>query len=386
MVLSRTKLTAILICISLAAVMVFESQSAASYSTYLLALTVCWGFSAWSGLLKESFFWVFLGILGYTVLGCLWSEVFVWRDLLSVVTRALLVFTFVIGIAECNAKMNLLPDISRVLLLVGGFVVALTLINYFVLVPEDGRLRGLGQLDSHNIGALVYSTILILAIDRFRHEGHWHWMTVSIVVAALCISAIVLSGSRNSWISLIIGLFVLVIAYNTADMRRFLKLLAGAMFCLGIVVLGLIVNDSIASIVFPRGDSFRFVIWQSVISDTISSNIFFGHGTLTDDDVVIEGIGKFKHAHSLYFSTFYKGGLLGLTLVVLTIAYTVRSLLNNLRHPDAKLALGILALALVSYIFDSHQLIDKVGASWLMLWLPVGTGLSFIWKKKEVDS
>ncbi len=109
-------------------------------------------------------------------------------------------------------------------------------------------------------------------------------------------------------------------------------------------------------------------------------NILIGHDVLTNDHILVEGTREFKHSHNLYLSVFYKGGLIALSMLFLIIFTVLRILLQNFSNSDAKLALAILALALPSYVFDSHQVMDKVGAVWYMLWLPTGISLSLAWK------
>ena len=377
---SREELLSLLVILSLSAVVILESQSAASYPTYFLALAVFLGASHWTKLLTTPLFWMIFGMLGYLVLSCIWSDDMIWREMLSIFIRALLVFSFVIAVAECCMRPIFLPDLCRKLSIVGGVIVCLSLINYFWLVPADGRLQGFGQLDAHNIGALVFGVILIFSIHTFLNERAIFWKVIASLFAIFCALAIVLSGSRNGWFSALIGTATLLMAYFICQVRRFIIVFSSFIGCIVLLLMGLVFMDSFKDLLLPRGDSFRLSIWSSAIVSTLDQNILIGHGVLTNDNILVEGTREFKHSHNLYLSVFYKGGLIALSMLFLIIFTVLRILLQNFSNSDAKLALAILALALPSYVFDSHQVMDKVGAVWYMLWLPTGISLSLAWK------
>ena len=101
---------------------------------------------------------------------------------------------------------------------------------------------------------------------------------------------------------------------------------------------------------------------------------------LSDNDITAGGI-TFIHPHSMYLSVFFQGGLVGVVLFAVVVIGTLRELLRHYDHADAKLALGILGIALPAYLLDGHELIDKVGSTWLLFWMPVAISLGFRWSQ-----
>ncbi|MCY3623633.1 MAG: hypothetical protein OXH68_18230, partial [Gammaproteobacteria bacterium] len=81
------------------------------------------------------------------------------------------------------------------------------------------------------------------------------------------------------------------------------------------------------------------------------------------------------HPHNLYLAVAHQSGLLGLTLMVTVIAVSAHTLFKYYDEPAAKLGLAIWAMALPGYLLDGHELVDKVGWTWLLFWLPVGIAL-----------
>jgi hypothetical protein len=88
----------------------------------------------------------------------------------------------------------------------------------------------------------------------------------------------------------------------------------------------------------------------------------------------------------MYVAVFFQGGIIGLLLFALLTVATLRTLLLEYQQPSAKLALGLLALALVSYLLDGHELVDKVGETWFLYWLSLGLALGIQWTRFVEDS
>ena len=62
--------------------------------------------------------------------------------------------------------------------------------------------------------------------------------------------------------------------------------------------------------------------------------------------------------------------------MLLVVASTLNALLRHHARPEAKLGLAICALALPGYLLDGYELVDKIGWTWLLFWLPVAIGIA----------
>ena len=154
------------------------------------------------------------------------------------------------------------------------------------------------------------------------------------------------------------------------------------MLSLVVVVTGVaLLNDQLTSLLLPRGDSFRLQIWSAAL-EQVQGNWFAGLGILTQDDLEIGGL-VFHHPHSMYLSLLYQGGIVALGLYVGLIGWTLVTLIRNYEYADAKLALSILALALTAHLLDGHELVDKVGSSWFLIWLPVAMAVGLRWAEPD---
>jgi O-antigen ligase len=246
--------------------------------------------------------------------------------------------------------------------------------------PLHGRLNGLGQLDTQVIAALVYGVVLIFVFDVVMTDRSVGWRAVAALSALVVAYAVYLSDSRNAWVSVLVGVGVFVLAHVVKSSQRFIASVASLAVVLAVVVASLVINDSTRGFVLPRGYSYRPEIWSAAIDRIAEGNIWVGLGINTPDDYLIRDI-TFFHPHSMYLSIVHQAGLVALALTIVLLGLVFRSLMRNYRSLDAKFALGVLGIALSAYLLDGHELIDKVGPTWLLFWLPVAIALGFDWSQ-----
>ena len=258
--------------------------------------------------------------------------------------------------------------------LIGSATALAALVNFAVTTPADGRLNGLGQLDTHAVAALVFGVALMFVIQSLFLETSREWRWAAWLAVLILVLVIGQSDSRNAWVSVLIGGIVMILAWCIEDRRKFFGALLSCGLILGLALTALYIDTDTRDLVFPRGDSFRLAIWSRALEAVWADHMVFGLGIATNDDLLIESV-RFQHAHNLYLSVLYQGGLIALIGFAMIIANTLRSLYSYYGHVDAKLALGILSLALSSYLLDGDELIDKIRESWFLFWLPFALAL-----------
>ncbi|MEE4282270.1 MAG: O-antigen ligase family protein [Pseudomonadales bacterium] len=373
---------AILIVCCFVAVLLLPSQSRASYPTYILAIVMLVSFASWRDVFQLPLVRWIVALLVWLCLSVFWSEPFVLREAISVWTRSILILAFVVAAAECQLRGQLQRWMSTALTWVGCLAVLASLINFFVTDPADGRLNGLGQLDTHVIAALVYGTMVLFVWRAAQSTSNTLLRLAALAVALLMIWAVFLSDSRNAWVSLVIGLAVFGVAQWCKDVRQFLTAVISVGVLGGVVLLILITSETTRELLLPRGDSFRIAIWTETFNAVVRDSLLFGRGILTSDDISI-GAMNFFHPHNMYLALLHQGGIVALVLFGAVIVLTLMQLLRNYDSLEAKLMLGVLALALSAYLLDGHELVDKVGDTWLLFWFPVGIALGFGWRIRD---
>ena len=371
----RVPISATLLVLSLASMFVLTSQSGSSLPTYVLAVYTLAGYRRWSGLW---FNWVFLlsvTVALYIAATSLWSTPFDARAALSQVTRALLGLCFVVAVAEGFRVDWFRGRMTAALALCGGGAACAAVVMFLADPPADGRLNGLGQLDAHIRAALCFGVSLVCALAWLTETRSASWRAVAAVVAVFLAVAVAFSGSRNAWVSVSFG----CLAYVTCRYAPERGLLAACGAALALVLAALAAAlwfDPTRDALLSRGDSYRPDIWAEILRRVLDQGLWFGNGVLSDDSVSVGGL-VMPHPHNLYLAVLFQGGVVGLTLFLCVVALSLRTLLAHIEEREAKLALGIFAIALPAYLLDGYELVDKIGWTWLLFWLPVAisTGL-----------
>ncbi|MCR9276602.1 MAG: O-antigen ligase family protein [Pseudomonadaceae bacterium] len=375
----------VLIVVCLVSVLLLSSQSAASYGTYILALSMLFGFSAWKDVFQVRLCWLIVALIGYLSLSSFWSEPFEFREFVSVATRGLLTFLFVVALAECQLRGQLQRWLGRAFAVVGFVAVVAAIVVFFVEAPQDGRLNGLGQLDNHVVAALVWAVLIVFALHLILREPSGSWKLLGWLSLCAYVFAVVLSDSRTAWIAALLGSVTYVLASFLNSAQRFTQLVVAVGVLVFVLVCLAAIVPGLADLLFPRGWSFRPEIWQASLEKIGSSGWLFGLGVLTSDDFPIDGI-VFAHSHNMYLSVLYQGGIVGLGLFLLVLFVTASTFLRFFVDQDSKLGLSILTVAASAYLLDGHELIDKVGDTWFLVWMPVGLAMGLAWRPETTPA
>ena len=373
----RIQWMAVLVVSCLVAVFLFESQSAASYPTYFLALAMLATAAKWSDVFRLLIVRCIAFLLLWLLMSTAWSTPVDPRAALSTLTRASLLFLFVIAVGECQLRGQMQHWMGRALALSGTVAMSGALIHFIITDPVDGRLNGLGQLDTHIIAALVFGVVMLFGLRLLMTETDWIWRAIATVCIGLAIACIALSDSRTAWVAVTAGAMTYVGAFLIRDVRQLMLSMTVMVFLAATAFLVLIANDAVREMVLPRGDSFRLAIW-SHFSEQIMLHPLIGSGVTTEDRIEIGGI-IFHHPHNVYLSLLFQGGLLALVGYLSVLLMCLHVVGQCYEHPDAKLVLSMLTLSSLAFLLDGHAVIDKVGEMWFLLWLPVGICVGLYW-------
>lgn len=376
----RIELIGWLLLMCFAAVLLLSSQSGASIVTYLLALVVIASYRMWVDLARNDLFMFVVAILVYLSLSVFWSDPWSWRDFGSMLVRVLLVCSFIVAMALVQLRGQVQLWLRRVMVMVGGSAALVAVGNYLLWPPEDGRLNGLGQLDAHVIAALIYGFVVIMALQACLRETGLMWRVPAAMTILVAGYAIYASDSRNAWVSVALGLCVLLLAERIRERDRFRSGVIMVGMLAGIALLLLFVNETTQAMLLPRGTSFRPEIWDQAFARIFDGHAWFGLGINTDNNFLVPGL-VILHPHNLYLSVLYQGGFVALGMFLLVLWKTLHELLLAYDEADAKLALGLLGMALPAYMLDGHELLDKIGSTWFLIWLPVAIAVGFRWSR-----
>ena len=367
----------IAVCLFLTCVLYFlvEGGSANSFPTYLISLAMV----PLVFLFPEQFRRFDLPLLGlatlfltYMGLSVSWSES--GESVAKHLGFVLLVIGFSLSIAVVMTRFRwALYWLSLVIILAAvincGYSLYLHYANpEFQPLPEP-RLYALGRLSNPVISALSYGFVVVLCAHMVMTRERMIAKIVFAEIALLLIGGIVLTWTRGVWLGLTAALIVGILLQYPGHRKK--QLIAIAAVCLGI---GVIVLASLGpDILVKRALSFRPEIWAEFIARTLAANPLIGLGLTTDSVFHLASEPEpFKHPHSLFVSTFYYGGFIGLVLYLSMLMLAAIRVVQFEQHPIKVLAGMLLTFGVVATLVDGNEILVKVNHLWLLIWFPIG--------------
>ncbi len=254
---------------------------------------------------------------------------------------------------------------------------------------EDKFTMNFGVLH-HNLTAKFVSFLSLLIMGLSWSSKKTGFLLLIFASLFICYLAVLATASRGA----ILGLVTVfaVVCFAARD-RNCLVMLAAAVCAFGgfkavenhfeaIAPNAQDVEVSVDSFL-DRKDSGRLQFWGRLLQRVDSDEYLFGTGYLTYDGC-IEHPRWFPHAHGLYMSSFFHGGLVSLGLhVAIVLAVLVKG------WQAAKVG-KYMVLIFLSYMFipalvDGKTLIfmdHKYHIDMLLFWSPVAVSISYLNKKE----
>jgi O-antigen ligase len=341
-----------------------------AFATYLVGIAIIFmaglGQINFRSLLQPV--WVLAGLLlVYLVVAANWAAG--GEGLAKHAGYALLIATFLLGL-RYSVQSN--PAFLTWFLLVAvacGTASAALSLQLHVALPDyqplpEPRLYGFGRLNNPMISAVSYGFVLVCAVHlATQTRQNWHWALL-LLAGVVLLAAIALTGTRVVWLAIAIAAGMIV----AQQVQRFaLAAFAGVLIGIGVLAIALLGWEEVTR----RALSFRPEIWQEFLARTLAANIWIGAGSGSDASWAAEA-ETFKHAHSIFMSTFYYGGILGLVLLLGMLGCCCQQLRASTMGPLRNLTTALLAYGVTIGLFDGDAILTKIDQQWWLLWFPVG--------------
>ena len=291
---------------------------------------------------------------------------------------AFLLLSFVLGIGVISSQY---PDFLRWLLLV--LVLSATIscgysIFLYFYLPDyqpliEDRLYALGRLRNPVIAALSYGIAVTVCANLLLLHSHWMRFLWSLCLAILLLG-ILLTETRSVWLGLMVSIPASVLLQKNIPLKT-RTIIVGGFFLIVIITIAATWFTGYWDEVRHRAMSFRPEIWMKTLHDTYQANLILGNGIASNSELTIGDL-TFQHAHSIYFSTFFYGGLVGIALLLALIGVCFRELIRPAMTPLLVLALSTFLFAVSSLLIDGDRLLEKIDFHWLVFWLPVALCLA----------
>lgn len=289
----------------------------------------------------------------------------------------LLILTFIIGFLIVSIEIPWFLTTFMVVTVGAALVSAIFSIGFYFYLDYqplvENRLYALGRLQNPVISAISYGSILCLCLSLIATTKEKGLRTVTILIALTLVVAILLTGTRGAWIGLAAAV-ASIIFFRPWRSRR--QLVISLMIFAGLIgLIGTILYlTGYADAITKRSFSFRPEIWQATIDHWLAGNLLIGSGLHSVIDLYIPP-NTFQHPHSIYFSTLYYGGIIGLACLFAVIGRMFWVLGNRADTQVRDLAFPLLAFGVTTLSFDGNKIIEKVDFLWFCFWLPIALTL-----------
>jgi O-antigen ligase len=327
---------------------------------------------------NDPLFWVASSLLLYLGVSGIWSVEPSLRDFLQIWMRLVIGVCFILAIARAVIELEDFElYLSRVIVIAALVSAAICILVYYASEPTGhGRMYGLFRLNNAGKAGHLYAAALPFVIGGLLGDrGHWRSVTFAALIAT--VFAIALTGTRAAWLGGALGLLSYTVAIVKPKASFYVATMAAGC-AVGLAFLAVAVKypePGIADLLLPRGDSYRLAIWSAHAQGIWNGQWLFGQGSLTQQALVPAQDMSFRGAHNMYLSVAERGGLLALALMLATMLWSAARCITRLDLPLARLALSLLLIGAVVFLFSGDRLIDKLGLVWFVLWLPAGIAI-----------
>ena len=316
---------------------------------------------------------ILLGVSG------LWSSGASLADHAQIWARLIAAVGFLLIVAHSVANQHGFTTYLRHIIILAALLSALVCIAQYIVDPpfQSWRMKGLFRLNNPGkAGHQFAATLPFLAVSFLLGQGRWRLLAALAIFC--CIVVVILTGTRAAWIGSFVGMLALALASLQMTRARFLALLAlGTVVVTCLFIYASMHPESwLHTFLLPRGDSYRYAIWQTHIEQIASGAWLVGTGALTEQPFLTIADQSLRGAHNLYLSTAEQTGVIGLALFLSITAWTAWRLLSQLERASARLGFSLLVTGCVLFTFNGDRLIDKVNLVWFVLWLPVAIAVA----------
>ena len=216
--------------------------------------------------------------------------------------------------------------------------------------PSSGTVARISSLHSNpnTYGFIISIAIISLLVLNKSFKFNTLFLIASFVLLTW---ALILTGSRSSWITCFLGLFIFsCMNFKTWQIKKILPYFLTILMVLTASVISLtyVKNKSLERALYSKTINYRIEIWQGYFEE-IKQKPLFGHSKQAgpirfDSNKQIAG-----HAHNIFIQTLYCLGIYGLILIVLLFFVSFYKLYKS---PKYKELIPIFSLIPIVGLFD----------------------------------
>ncbi|MEX0163064.1 O-antigen ligase family protein [Pseudomonas brassicacearum] len=323
-------------------------------------IAVCLRPSALKELIGEPIFVALLMFAGWALISLSWAPE--TENIARPIKIALhTVFLFV----GCYLLVRYRSDLLHPLLFCAATVALIaTLYNLYAfaqIYQPQMRLIGSGAFDNPLLASHLYGFFCVywLSLSMLWKNRHIFWLTVP--AALVMFTAVVATGSRTPLVALCAAaIWIGVLCWNRRSLALFSLLIIG----------GGVTGVLFYEMIFARGDSYRFEIWQ-IILQAIAEHPWIGHGYGADLEVD-PGIGyMLAEPHNFALGVLYYVGIIGFVPWIFFQAWSLLSSWRYRAQPLLVVASTWLVYGMAAGLTEGGGILSRPKEHWFLLWIPL---------------
>ena len=310
-----------------------------------------------------------------------WANNFRFSDISKYGRRVLYVLIFL------GVTMHLVqtyPHFIQRLLMVLCWTAAIFAVGYLVFYYSQhpfphSRLFGFGQLSNPIMASSVYGIASIACLYLLQQQHAVKTKLLYLGMSVFFFLYMLLTQSRGpllAWGITIFGWTILESgSHKTGKGSYHNKLWVVLVLILAsALVLFMLYPDFLKSRIL-RAETYRLKVWKQSLLQAEEA-IYFGHGLDADTRVMVSGEeGKNKlwihHHHSVYLTTLFYGGIIGLLLLIALVGAAIWQGLTRRGKPQKFPVTCMLVFGALCIVTDGYTLIDHPKPVWIFFWFPI---------------
>ncbi|MBQ6795247.1 MAG: O-antigen ligase family protein [Clostridia bacterium] len=252
------------------------------------------------------------------------------------------------SVVPYNEKELKVFEYVQVALLV--IIIVATLADDALGIADRETLTVFGQVSDPNyfVGFLVFPLSVVL-----EKTIKSRWRIFYIILVAVGIYTVFLSGSRGGLLAIIITVIAFAVIYPEGIHNKVLVMIAllGGMLALWVLLSPILPEHivermSVEAVVETRG-TYRADIWQSMLEEIKNSGweVIFGRGIAVQNIMMIAGEKAAVGAHNYFIQLIYNQGIIGFVLFLFLVITIIAKCIKKQKNVVVAL-IGMLILVM----------------------------------------
>lgn len=319
---------------------------------------------------KSKLFGLVMIFCVYYLASTMWANIDDISSHLSLIKRVIYLYAFWLIIFYTfyleDEKIKTLNKIIIISALI-GFCIHLIYFLYFTHNPFTERFYGFGRLRNALWVAALFGAMAISALTISLHASVKHKFVYYLLFGIFFVATLI-THSRGPILSLIaVSYFVVLISKISRKSKAIVLVLS----CLALISPFLLQANFLQSDI-SRGQSYRLDLWMGFINQT-KNTMLFGRGAGENVSIFSPGtlVDGWSHYHNVYLGSFVELGLIGLTLHILLIGYTIFTGLRYRENLPTNVATMVFIFSAFIGISYGQGVITRLNAQWIVFWLPL---------------